>query len=325
MAKLDRFIDNKMVQNLFIWFVLYLFFLTAIQFENRILVSFYVILLLAPTVYFNNLIVLPLWKKNKLIATFLFILNAVVFSIIPVWLISYTSQQPFQLKMFVNFIGIIILALLFASALKIARDSFARRQEVKQAELHLLKAQLNPHFLFNTLNNLYGLAVIKSDILPGLMLQLSDLLRYSLYDTKEPFVSLEKEIKYLENYISLERIRLEDLTKINFKKSHHFPSLSIAPMLFIVFVENAFKHLGNGTNQESSVSISLEYINNQLIFNCTNTVDSSKVKSTTYTKDKSGIGLQNIIKRLTLLYPNNHWLEQSKTDLHYSVHLKLSL
>ena len=223
MSNLDRWIDNRIAQNLFIWFFFYLILLTTIQSENRALTSLFAVALLAPAVYVNNIFVLPFLRKKRLVFFGLFAVNTLLFTAISVFLIVTTANQTFEWKMFVNFLGIMVLALSFASTIKFTRDSFMRRQQEKEAELKLLKAQLNPHFLFNTLNNLYGLSVVKSDKLPALMLKLSDLLRYSLYDTKETFVPLEKEIRYLENYMSLEKIRLEDKTDIQFTKvREHF-------------------------------------------------------------------------------------------------------
>ena len=222
MRKLDTIIDNKIVQNLFVWFFFFLILLTTIQSEDKVASALYAILLLAPTIYINNLFILPFFKKNRFTFIVLFLVNAIVFTAIAVFFIKKGLEEPFRWEMFLNFFGIMILALVFAISIKLTRDSFARRQQVKEAELKLLKAQLNPHFLFNTLNNLYGLSVVKSDKLPSLMLKLSDLLRYSLYETKEVLVPLKKEIQYLENYISLEKIRLEDTTNISFTKKRNF-------------------------------------------------------------------------------------------------------
>jgi LytS/YehU family sensor histidine kinase len=204
----------------------------------------------------------------------------------------------------------------------LARDSFEKKHKDKEAELQLLKGQLNPHFLFNTLNNLYGLSVLKSDKLPNLMLKLSDLLRYSLYETKEKLVLLENEVKYIENYISLEKIRLEDQTKIEFTKSGNFTNKKIAPMLLIVYVENAFKHL-DLTSENSSVIIEIKLKGNQFLFNCKNTCDVSA--NNNLEKGKSGIGLQNAKKRLDLIYPNNHQLKIKKDTENYTVNLTLDL
>jgi len=322
MKKIDAIIDNKIFQNLFIWSCFFVVLLGAIQAENKFITAFYIILLLAPAIYINNLFILPKLKQQPFLFSALFFVNTVIFSVISVYIISHYANQEMELKMFINFSGIMVLALTFGTATKIARDSFLRRQQNKEAELQLLKGQLNPHFLFNTLNNLYGLSVIKSDKLPNLMLKLSDLLRYSLYETKEILVPLENEIKYLENYISLEKIRLEDKTEIQFEKTGDFADKKIAPMLLIVFVENAFKHL-DITNKNSKVIVEINSVNKQLIFNCKNTFDVNANQN--LEKGKSGIGLQNAKKRLDLIYPNKHQLKIETNNNNYTVNLKLDL
>lgn len=323
MSKLDHWIDNKIIQNIFIWFCLFLILTGTITSDNKLLTAFFIILLLAPAIYVNNLFILPLFNKSKLRFFIFFTINTLVFTGISVFFLSLSISQDLSLAMFLNFLGVIILALTFGSALKISRDSFLRRQEEKEAELKLLKAQLNPHFLFNTLNNLYGLSVMKSDKLPNLMLKLSNLLRYSLYETKDMLVPLEKEIQYLENYMSLEKIRLEDQTTIQFNNSGNFESKSIAPMLLIVFVENAFKHLGDVKQKKSSVLVDLKVEHESLRFKCTNSVDESKPNETPLEKGRSGIGLQNVKKRLQLLYPNKHQLKINHENGYYNIELKL--
>lgn len=325
MANWDHWIDNKLVQNIFIWFLLFLILLTTIQSDNRLLSAIFAIFLLAPPIYVNNVLILPLFSKKQLVAALLFVLNTLLFTVISVFLIQKSLGGTFEWGMFINFLGIMILALVFASALKLARDSFARRQEDKEAELRLLKGQLNPHFLFNTLNNLYGLSVAKSERLPSLMLKLSDLLRYSLYETKEKFVPLEKEIGYLENYISLEKIRLDDQTEIEFTKKGDFSKKRIAPMLFIVFVENAFKHMHVQHDKGSKVCVSLNLTEDQLQFQCSNAIDKTNAKEENLDSEKSGIGLKNAKKRLELMYPNSHELLVNQYETEYRVELKLDL
>ncbi|CAM4218022.1 sensor histidine kinase [Gillisia limnaea] len=325
MSRLDKWIDNKIVQNLFIWFFLFIILLSTIQAENKALTTFFAILLLAPAVYINNLFILPLFRKKTLIFFLLFIGNTLFFSAIAIFFITLFENQAFEWKLLFNFLGIMILALVFGSALKMARDSIMRRQQEKEAELKLLKAQLNPHFLFNTLNNLYGLSVMKSDKLPGLMLKLSDLLRYSLYETKETLVPLEKEIQYLENYISLEKIRLEDTTAIQFTKTGNLSSQKIAPMLFIVFVENAFKYLGVSVEEKSRVVVSIKEVNDRLIFKCENTKYKMGAAIENLEKGKNGIGLMNAKKRLTLMYPERHSLLITENDKTYNIELAIDL
>ncbi len=325
MSKLDTFVDHKIAQNLFIWFFLFLIFMTAIQNDNRVLASLFAIALLAPPVYVNNLYILPFFRRSPSIFVFLFLFNTLVFTGISVAILNNVSEVAFAWSRYFNFLGIMVLALVFASTIKIARDSFTRRQQEKEAELKLLKAQLNPHFLFNTLNNLYGLSVIKSDKLPGLMLKLSDLLRYSLYETKEVLVPFEKEFTYLENYIALEKIRLEDKTNIILIKKGDFSDTQIAPMLLIVFVENAFKHLGSIRGEHSSVEVNINRHNAVLDFQCSNTMDTNPKPEANLEMGKSGIGLQNAKKRLALIYPKKHELTITQNNLEYTVKLKLHL
>ncbi len=325
MSKLDSWIDNKLVQNIGIWIFVLLIFTMVIQAENKLITALAIIAFIIPPIYISNLKVLPLFFKNQRTkGVFLFCINAAAFTFLGVLLLSNFFNN-FRWEMILNVFGGILLILLFGTALKLSRDSFIRRQEEKNAELKLLKAQLNPHFLFNTLNNLYGLSVVKSDKLPSLMLKLSDLLRYSLYETKETFVPLEKEITYLENYISLEKIRLEDQTDIQFIQTGNLSSKKIAPMLFIVFVENAFKHLSDSPNKKSKVFVSIQEANEKIMFTCENTIAATNLGEENLEKGKSGIGLQNARKRLDLMYPEKYELQIDKNNLMYSVELTLDL
>jgi len=194
MSRIDRIVDNKILQNLFIWVLLYFLFLLIIQTDKVGRDAFFILLFLIPPVYIQNLLVIPLFYRGKhILATLALLINLMAFATVATYLL--TRFVTFEWRMFLNMFGAAILTLAFASALKIARDSFERREKAKEAELKLLKGQLNPHFLFNTLNNLYGLSVVKSDKLPDLMLELSDLLRYSLYETGASHVPLEKSIE----------------------------------------------------------------------------------------------------------------------------------
>ncbi len=324
-TRLDALIDNKIAQNLFIWLLLFLILLATIQADNRWLAALFVIILLAPPVYINNIYILPYIQKNRRIFVGLFLANLILWNTILVYILTSVLKQEYKWTMWINFVGVLILALSFSSTIKLARDSFYRRQQEKDAELKLLKAQLNPHFLFNTLNNLYGLSVIKSNKLPGLMLTLSDLLRYSLYDTQETLVPLDKEIQYIENYVSLEKIRLESTAKIQFDKKGDTSSTQIAPMLLIVFVENAFKYLDSSTNSNSSVSISVTTTENEINFKCINTYTSSHSNLKKLEIGNSGIGLQNAKKRLDLIYPDKHRLKIKSKDEKFIVELTIQV
>lgn len=318
MFKFDNLVNNKIAQNVFVWVCLFFIIMAIITVsESRIATSFYALLFVLVPTYINNLFILPFFKANKVKFFILFVLNSIVSGFLTALTISFFTGKIAEPIQFLNLSAILFLATIFSSAIKLARDSFMRIQQEQNAELKLLKAQLNPHFLFNTLNNLYGLSVVKSDKLPNLMLKLSELLRYSLYETKEELVSLPKEISYLENYISLEKIRLEN-TKINFNKNGKINNREIAPMLFIVFVENAFKHL---SSENSKVDITIISEENKLRFTCKNTIDSTKPLEENLEKGKSGIGLVNVKKRLALIYPEKHQLTINNTNNIFSVDL----
>lgn len=321
MSKLDHWIDNKVVQNISVWVFIYLIGLVSIQSDNVVWSAFLGVIFLAVPVYIHNLKILPLFFTNrKWLGLLLFVLNIAVFTCVGVYFLS-DALDYFEWRMVYNMIGILILVLFVSSALKVAGDSFSRRQKEKEAELKLLKAQLNPHFLFNTLNNLYGLSVVKSDNLPNLMLKLSDLLRYSLYETKDVIVPLEKEIKYLENYVALEKIRLEK-TIINFNVKGNITNKQIAPMLLIVFVENAFKHL---SAENGNVDISMSSEDNKLHFSCKNTIDIERPIEENIEKGRSGIGLVNAKKRLALIYPEQHNLQITNHKDNFHVDLIIDL
>lgn len=325
MSRIEQWLDNKIYQNIAVWIFLILLFTVVIQADNRLLSSVGIVGFLTIPVYINNLLILPFFSKRKyVIGVLLFILNASFFAIVGTYTISFFGQE-FKWWMVVNLLGSMILALLFASAIKLAKNNVVRRQQVKEAELQLLKAQLNPHFLFNTLNNLYGMSVLKSDKLPSLMLQLSDLLRYSLYDTKEALVPLQKELDYLDNYIALERIRLEDQTEIMISVQGSTDGLMIAPMLLIVFVENAFKHLETSIDGINNVMIKIEIIDDMLDFRCTNSKNDTIKLEENLESGRSGIGLRNAKKRLLLIYPDRHTLTISSEKKVYSVDLKITL
>jgi len=193
-----------------------------------------------------------------------------------------------------------------------------------QSELHLLQSQLSPHFLFNTLNNLYGLSITEHEKIPPLLLKLSELLRYSVYEAKELFVPLNEELSYIKNYIEFEKIRIGDrlMLKTGFEELEK-RDIKIAPMLLIVFVENAFKHSKNTAEQSIQIEIHFKIWGSYLLFSVKNSQTQSKEKSAL---DKnSGFGLANVSKRLELLYPNEHILEIENNEDFYQVSLQLKM
>lgn len=183
-------------------------------------------------------------------------------------------------------------------------------KEKLQAELNYLKTQIHPHFLFNTLNNIYALTLKHHTKAPDAVLKLSALLSYMLYDTNEPSVALEKEIEQVQNLISLESLRYGDRLNCSFAVSGD-TSVKIAPLVLIPFVENAFKHGVSPSLERSWVRISLHVANGRISFQVENSIVSHAKGSQ---HQRTGIGLINIRRRLELLYPNKHELRISSED-----------
>lgn len=186
------------------------------------------------------------------------------------------------------------------------------------SELSFLKAQLNPHFLFNTLNSIYALANKKSDNTSEAIVTLSELMRYSIYEANENTVSLEKEIEHLKNYISLQLLRLKDSSGVRLN-IHGLLNYNIEPLLLISFIENAFKY-GTDYRGKTDIRIKITIKDSELNLYVFNTSSYKKEKT-----ENSGIGLKNIKNRLNLLYPNTHSLIINDDKKSYTVNLNLKL
>lgn len=189
--------------------------------------------------------------------------------------------------------------------------------QLKKQELSMLKMQIHPHFLFNSLNTIYGFALKKRDEAPEMILKLSNLLDYILYQIEKPTVSLENEINHLEDYISLEKLRFHDTLEVNLIKGDDISEMYIAPMLLIPFVENSFKH-GAIIDGCLAIMIAVKRNSEMLFFEVENSVLEK-------TNDSTGIGLENIKKRLEMLYPNAYTLEINRTDKLFKVQLAINI
>ena len=196
-------------------------------------------------------------------------------------------------------------------------------QEKLEAELKFLKAQIHPHFLFNTLNNLYALTLKKSDDAPDVVLRLSDLLNYMLYECNSTWVALQKEIELLENYIALEKIRYGQRLDIIYNVRGEVGAKKIAPMVILPFVENSFKHGVSEETHNAWVSIDITLEGSTLTLK----VDNSKsaLRADDQQEYRAGIGLKNVKRRLELLYRESHELRTIETDESYLIVLTLDL
>ncbi len=197
------------------------------------------------------------------------------------------------------------------------------KAEQKESELNLLQSQLSPHFLFNVLNNLYGISINELERMPPLLLKLSNLLRYSVYGSKKTLVPLKEELDYIRDYIEFEQIRISDrLNLIVDLEPVDNSAIKVAAQVLIVFVENAFKHSKNTLSPQIEIIISLKIIDNFINFQVINSYSVEK-NGDELLNENSGLGLANAIKRLDLLYGNDYWLKQYSESGFY--HTKLNL
>lgn len=234
-------------------------------------------------------------------------------------------QTSFKAYYFINvWYNIVIIFMAFGYVMLIQwflQERIRRRLESEKltAELSFLKMQINPHFLFNTLNNIYSLSLKKSENTPDSILKLSDMMRYMLYEKEdaEYHVPLNKEIKYLENFIALQKLRYSGEMHMTFEIKVDTDNQKICPLILVPFVENAFKH-GVLNDASNPLSIQLTAADNKIIFAISNKINNNN-------KDlNGGIGLVNVKKRLELLYPGKHQLETTITETHYNAYLTLT-
>lgn len=213
------------------------------------------------------------------------------------------------------------IGIMFSSLAFVINKEWKKLIEDKErAELSYLKAQLNPHFLFNTLNSIYSLALIRSANTPKAILGLSSLMRYVITESKEDFVPLDNELNYIRSYIDLQKIRLGDTVDVNYTCEGDTEGKQISPILLIPFIENAFKH-GVNPEENSQIDIYISIQDNDLLLKVTNALVEHK-RELFY---KGGVGVQNARNQLRVLYPNKHLLKIEEVNACYLVTLKITL
>jgi len=289
-------------------------------------------------VYINIMFLIPkLFSKKKyliyfiaLVATILLsiILNLITFD----WLADIVFPDYYFVSHF-DFLEIgtfMVIYILITTLLKLSQSWFELQEVNKRitriekenikSELNALKAQINPHFLFNSLNVIYSQAIKKSDKTPNAIIQLSDILRYVIYDSTKDKVSIETEIKLIEDYIELQKFRIDTTSNIKFEHKVQNENCKITPMLLLPLVENSFKHGIKGELDHTFVNIKLEANINNILFEIEN---NKGIGETVESDGNSGIGIANIRQRLTLLYPNKHKFEIEETTTIFKVNMIL--
>lgn len=286
--------------------------------------------------YFNYLYLVPKFLKNRNIFQYLIALILALIIFTPVYYFleqdfypllgwkSYNVDLNFSFALMITlsanflhiFLGILLSYLMDWRSMRMKKE-IAEKDQLK-TELAFLKSQVNPHFLFNTINDIYALTRQQSEQAPDALLKLSELLRYMLRESDDPLVPLGKEIEYLENVIELQKIGQKGRSYIDFKVIGNIEQQKIAPLILINFIENAFKH-GIFNNPATPITILIKLDTTTVHFRIQNRVN-------TFKKDKTGgIGLVNVKRRLALIYPDKHKLLITQDPANFTVDLKIDL
>lgn len=339
----DNRIQKQILLHISVWSVFIVFNLIQLQFEPNLITKPIIYLLLGNICLFYinySYLVTNFLLKNKtgiyIIITFLLV---IIFSFFfknfapdfipkPDDLPLMLEKRPETMLRFklIGPIAFNILLVVTGTALKVYTEWNKNEQKKKEievqkstAELHFLKHQLSPHFLFNSLNSIYSLTTKKSNDAPEAVITLSELMRYMLYETNNGFVPLKNELNYIQNYLKLQRLRIANNVNVTLNIHGSIGNQKIRPLLLISFIENAFKY-GTDFKGNTEVRIEININGNELQFNCVNLIGNRKTE-----KDSSGIGLKNTKERLELLYPEKHLLLIDERNNRFTVDLTLKL
>jgi len=337
LKKVEKLLNNRIALNLLFWlfYAIIPFSVNLGQFGSKpnmyTDIQFYLECMLLG--YVNNLVLLPKYFERRKYWLYFSLLFAMVF-LYNYTLSSYISHLLSPnltinaITILYSFVDFIVFVIAF-SAGRIIQQHLQQNKKISQleeerlqSEVDFLRTQINPHLLFNTLNTLYSYSLEASAKAPSMILKLSEIMRYMLYETNEKSVSLDKEITYIENYVQLQELRIEGRGKVSFQIAGDTGGLHIAPMLLISFVENAFKYSMDSQTDQIDITIAIEIQGEKLNFSVINSYEEQQYE----TEQKAGgLGISNTQKRLQLLYPSNHQLSIKKEMNYFSVNLNLSL
>ncbi len=341
--RLLRLASTRAIRHTLFWVALFLLYslvevlLTRQPFIYTVSNNVVRLILLGMAVYYNVYRLIPRYLASKRFLPYLGFLLLTVFIVTPleVFLIyaKSGSHPDIRAEVLSNLNWYFIpnfFVLSTSTVAKITVDWYTNIREKQelvtetmQSELRFLKSQINPHFLFNTLNSLYALTLKKSDLAPDIVLRLSEMMRYMLYECNEKWVPLGKEVNYIANYLELERIRQGDRVDIRYVVHGLVSDQKIAPLMFIPFIENCFKHGLGSQVSRGFVNIQLDVRGNEVDLQIENSKAESMPKQ--LHPRSGGIGLVNVRRRLELLYPNRYLLDVEDAPTTYSVRLNLRL
>jgi len=331
--------------NIIFWIALYFFWILIFQkrafaFSKTMTVEFCYLLFIAANYYFNIYYNVPkfLYKKKYVAFGLLFLAGVIVAALLRVPLATYLSvhffapgrKPPGFYQLFVNsFINIFIWVIcLVAGKIIMDRIRFQKYVDLMEKdkvrnELDFLKAQFNPHFLFNSINSIYGNIDKNNSSARGMLLTFSDMLRYQLYECNTDSISIDKEVRYIRNYVALQQTRNGENLVVDLEIDEELRGFTVAPLLFTAFVENAFKYVSHHDDKANRVEISLSKKLDNLVFRAFNTKEKNYNGEAVI--NHGGIGIANVKRRLELLYPYKHELAMSRNDSSYEVVLKLQI
>lgn len=240
-----------------------------------------------------------------------------------------SERPPFKIMQIYGYSLLSVVIIGFSFGLRIIEKHAVSEKKQKElekeklnSELAFLKNQVSPHFFFNTLNNIYSLIEINTTDAQESVLKLSKLMRYLLYESEHGETQLSNELDFMKHYIDLMKLRISKKVKLEIEFPEKYTDFKIPPLLFIPFIENAFKH-GISYRDKSFINISMQTNNNTIVFNCSNSLAMQTDKETS--ENHSGIGLENVKKRLNLLFPNRHSLKIEKKEQTFDVQLEINL
>ena len=333
-----RLLKNRLFQHILFWSLSFLILINIfkVSVEIKPIDLIYTSIFHIPVlliVYINLRILFPIFlEKEKYFLYGIFVLT-LTFAGSAFYLVLFNHWVDYILPgyyfiAYYNFWDISLYFFIYlslTSLFRLARGWF-RLQEIEKektlAELKALKSQINPHFLFNSLNNIYSLARKNSPVIPEKIIQLSDLMRHILYESDAEYIALEKEVEMIKNYIDLQILRGSSNERITFDVTKEIKGKKVAPLIFLPFVENSFKHGVKGGGDDLFVNASLEILEDNLVFK----IENRKGKSLSMGNSKyQGIGIENVRKRLELIYPGKHSLKISDDKGIFKVILQIRL
>mgnify|MGYP000119308717 CR=1 FL=1 len=349
---IDYIQQRVWLSHMLFWVVLFLIQILGVEYQqNQQAVVVHKSIMLLPKIlaayallYFQ----LPklLYKKKYLLFALSLIITSYVFSVLARLLVVHlveelVRERPFEqesvteiltdLKALYSRYSLVVYFPAFIMLMySLIIEKFSRKNQMEQlqkekfsAELNFFKAQIHPHFLFNTLNNLYALTLQKSDKASDTVLKLSEILDYMLYQCNDSRVPVVKELKLIQNYIALEQLRYGDRLELNFNHEIDNLNTQIAPLILMSLIENAFKHGASGSINKPIIKIDIQVANGLLQFSIYNTKNT--INQEDLTNYKKGIGMSNTKKQLELLYPDKHLLTINEESSSYEVKLHVDL